>query len=96
MMFSSYEEETKCVNAVKNREKFDDLNSYQMAAVQGMYWAIEALDNQKYEYDDGDTVIEKLQNGVAKEVVDECIERVEMDIINMVVSFRDQNAEDEV
>ena len=86
MIFSSLAEREKVFKIIEERGQFEDLNDGQMNTIQGMYYAIESLENEIADYDE-------IEDAGEIEVIMSCIERIETDIAETVVAFRDDNAD---
>lgn len=83
MIFPTLKERDRVFEKIEKKEDFEDLTEIQMATIKGMYYAIESLENAKYD----------CESEEEEEVVEECIDRIELDIADMYVGYGDCNAD---
>lgn len=94
MIFTTLKERNETFDTIGKKEKFADLTERQNDCVQGMYLAIESLEHLKCEYENSESKLEELVNEISTDAIEEAIQRIEIVIAEMVVSFRDSNAEE--
>lgn len=95
MIFTSLTEREQALTTIEEKGTFDNLTDIQMATIRGMYYAIEVLENSKYDFtiSEDDTTVDKIQKETAESVTDDAIDSIVLEILEMYVAFCDDNAE---
>lgn len=91
MTFKVQEELIGCIN---DRDFPDGLTDWQKDNIRGMYWAVEAISDAMPDYEiyDDESVIEKMVSEVSLNALEDAIQRVELNILQTMASFLDNNA----
>ena len=96
MIFTTLEERNRVFETIQVKKDFEGLTSSQQSAIRGMYWAIEELENLCPEdIEEIYTGVRPLQatiNDIAQKTINAAIDKIEVNIAEMYVSFCDTNA----
>lgn len=94
MIFGSLKEREKTLKMIETRENFKELDSWQMAVIRGMYWALDCIENTEGNYTDYEesSIREKMENEISLETLEDAELNLVCEILNVYVSFCDDNA----
>lgn len=100
MIFTTATSRNAVLSKIVNKQSFSDLTKPQMSYIRGMYHAIDDLEDAREEFaeislSDDYSIIDRMKSQVTVEALDNIIEKMQLDILDVYVSFCEANMEDE-